>query len=259
MNLARFSSLRHISNLRHAITTRVGGVSQAPYESLNLGFHVGDDPEDVRRNREIVARELGFEAKRLVCAQQTHGSNVHVATPEDAGRGALDWDSAIPDTDALIVAHTRTPVAILVADCAPIMLVDAGRQVLSLVHAGWRGALGSVASHAVEKMREEFGCDPRDIVAGVGPCLCVGCLEVGEEVAQEAQKVDASTCIHTQGFSKPHLDLRGAILSDLARAQVLGAQVEVLAECPRCMNHKYFSHRGGGGTTGRFGIVAWWE
>ncbi len=259
LELTRFASLQNIPDLRHAITTRHGGVSAAPFDSLNLGLHVGDDSERVIENRLLVAQELGYDDQDAVWAQQVHGANAHIVTPNDRGRGDRCYKDALPSTDALICEYSDAPCWILVADCAPVLLVHPARQVLAVVHAGWRGALGQIASRTLAQMSAEFSIEASEVLAGIGPCLCVECLEVGEEVALTAEEIGASTCIVRAGFEKPHLDLRRALLDDLKRACVSEANVEVSSECPRCLNHKYFSHRGDGGPSGRFGLVAWWE
>jgi YfiH family protein len=261
MEFTYFDSLRRaldLPTLRHAITTRHGGVSAAPFSSLNLGLHVGDEDAHVVENRQRVAQVLGFDKADAVWARQVHGADSHSVTPDDRGRGASTYADAVANADALICAYSSTPVWILVADCAPVLLVHPARQVLAVVHAGWRGAIGGIASRTLARMSSEFGVEAAEVRAGIGPCLCVNCLEVGEEVAREATTAGASTCVRRGGFDKPHLDLRGALLEDLARAGVAREHVEVLSECPRCDVGKYFSHRGEGGTAGRFGLVAWW-
>lgn len=258
MEPTRFASLQNIPGLRHAITTRHGGVSAAPFDSLNLGLHVGDDDAQVLANRGRVAQALGYEERDAVWAQQVHGANASVVTPRERGRGASFYADAICDSDALICASSGVPCWILVADCAPILLVHPARQVLAVVHAGWRGALSRITSRTLARMGEEFGVEAAEVRGGIGPCLCVECLEVGEEVALEPECAGASTCIVRAGFEKPHLDLRRVLLDDLKAAGVREENVEVSGECPRCLSHKYFSHRGENGKSGRFGLVAWW-
>ena len=259
MEFTRFGSLSRVPNLRHAITTRHGGVSGAPFESLNLGLHVGDDASQVLVNRRIVAEKLGFDWADAVWAQQVHGADACSVSPDDRGRGASDYRDTLGSVDALICGYSDTPCWILVADCAPVLLVHPGVQVLATVHAGWRGALGRIGSRTLAKMAAEFGGEASEVLAGIGPCLCVECLEVGEEVGREAEDAGASTCIVRAGFEKPHLDLRRVLLDDLKAAGVREDSIEVSGECPRCASGKYFSHRGEGGKTGRFGLVAWWE
>lgn len=249
-----FDLIKEIPHLQHAITTRDGGVSQAEYSALNLAFHVGDNSADVIENRRRLANSLGYDANILVAAQQVHGVNAEIVTSEYSGRGALDWDSAILETDALITSEKQLPLLILVADCAPILIVDSTRGVLAVVHAGWRGAVGKIASQTIAKMSAEFGTIAEEIQVGIGPCLCAACFEIGVEVAREV----SSECLMS-GFEKPHLDLRALIQGDLLAAGVLPSRIETMSHCPRCENQMLFSHRGQNGQAGRFGLVAWWE
>lgn len=256
MHIRYFQSLQNIPNLRHAITTRDGGVSVGGYDSLNLGFHVGDEADAVRENRRRVAHELGFDEHDLICAQQVHGARCQSVTPEDRRRGAYNWDSALPNTDAIICEFSDTPVMILVADCAPILIVDAAHEVLAVVHAGWRGAVAGVAGNAVKLMIENYGSQQPDLRVGIGPCLCVECLEIGEEVAAGIQ---STFIVRREDWPRPHLDLRAMIVNDLTRRKVLSSHIEAWTDCPRCENSKYFSHRAQNGAAGRFGLIAWWK
>lgn len=256
MHTLQFELLQQVPGLRHAITTRAGGASNGEYSSLNLAFHVGDEDDRVQKNRKILAKALGYDASTLVAAQQVHGRTTHVVSADDAGRGALDWDSAIPESDALIVAEPRIPVMILVADCAPILLVDPVHRVLAVVHAGWRGALARIASQTLQVMARAFDTRAEELRVGIGPCLCLECLEVGEEVAAQVTSTHVS---RRASWEKPHLDLRAMIAEDLTKNGVLASRIEVMERCPRCENEIFFSHRAQNGQAGRFGLVAWWK
>jgi YfiH family protein len=256
-SILQFSSFHNIRGLRHAVTTRSGGTSTRPYASLNLGFHVSDEKNSVQQNRQIAARSLGIDAAHVVAMQQTHSTNVQMVTQAEAGRGALDWQSGIPDTDALITAKVNVPLLILVADCAPLLLADPVNRVLAVVHAGWRGAVARIASKAVLQMAQRFGSKPEDVRIGVGPCLCASCFEVGDEVVTAASEIAPHAVLHD--YEKPHLDLREVLRADLMQHRVLDTNIEIMTRCPRCENATFFSHRGESGTTGRFGLYAWWE
>ena len=250
----RFTTLG-AAPLQHAVTTRALQPRQSgPYESFNLAFHVGDDAAKVRDNRRQLAQALGFDIGRLHAAQQTHGNHAQVVDGDDGSRGALDWESAWPATDALITREAGTPLLIVVADCAPLILVDPEAQVLALVHAGWRGAVARIASGTVSAMAT-LGVSPDRIRAGIGPHLCPGCFEIGEEVAVAAGVIAPSAV--QRGETKPHLNLDAVLRADLAGAGV--RSIETMPHCPRCDNGTFFSHRAQHGTAGRFGLVAWWE
>ncbi len=251
MRLLQFPSFHDIPNFRHAITTRDGGFSGGDYASLNLGFHVGDDAATVRRNRRALAEQLGYNAETLIAAQQVHGADCVIVTQSDVGRGALDWDSALPATDAIVTAQSGLPLLILVADCAPILLVEPQARLLAVVHAGWRGARAGVASNAVRAM-QSLGAQPEKVRAGIGPCLCARNLEVGGEVAA---LFEDKTVLEARG-EKYRLDLRALVQRDLQGVGV--AQIETLDLCPKDESD-FFSHRGQNGRAGRFGIVAWWD
>lgn len=252
MRPLQFSTLSDIPNFHHAVTTREGGFSSGEFASLNLAFHIGDNAETVRRNRRALADKLGYNAERLVAAQQVHGDNCAVIASSDAGRGALDWESALPATDALITRETGVPLLILVADCAPMLLVEPDARILTLVHAGWRGAVAGIAGKTVARM-VAMGADAANIKAGIGPCLCAENLEVGGEVAA---LVEDKSALHPHG-EKYRLDLRALLRRHLEEHGV--RHIEARPECPKRDGETFFSHRGQRGTAGRFGIVAWWR
>ena len=260
MQFLQFDSLRDIAGLQHAISTRGAAENGDRFSSLNLAYHVGDDAARVSRNRRALADALNYDAEKLVAAQQVHGARVQIIVRDDAGRGALSWDDAMIATDALATREQNLPLMILVADCAPLLLVDERARVLAVVHAGWRGALGKVASEAVKTMCE-LGARSENIRAGIGPCLCEKCLEVGEEVAEEARRAmpDCENGVIEKSGEKPHLDLRALLRHDLESAAVAPRNIEAMPHCPRCDNALLFSHRAQNGVAGRFALVAWWE
>lgn len=252
MHPLQFSSFSAFPRFRHAVTTRDGGFSSGEFASLNLAFHVGDDADIVRRNRRALAAQLGYDAQNLIAARQVHGAHCAVVDSSHAGRGALDWESALPATDAIVTAQTGLALLILVADCAPILLFDPRARVLSVVHAGWRGALAGVAAGAVAAM-QQLGARATDIRAGIGPCLCARNLEVGPEVAA---LFEDKSVLQARG-EKYWLDLRAVICNDLKNAGV--SHIEVSDICPKDESATFFSHRGQNGKAGRFGIVAYME
>lgn len=198
----------------------------------------------------------GFDAKRLVAAQQVHGSHVQTVYDYDAGDGACNYEWAHPKTDALVACEKNLPVLILVADCAPILLAKPESEILAVVHAGWRGALAGIAGNAAREMAK-LGANLSKIQAGIGPCLCPKCLEIGAEVAAQVEPIDAEAI--WSGWEKPHLDLRGLIKRDLSKSGVLESNIETMNHCPKCENQLFFSHRGQNGVAGRFGLVVFWQ
>ncbi len=166
-----------------AVTTRHGGVSTGPYHSLNLGLHVGDDAASVVENRRRAAGSFGVHLGTVVFAEQVHGAAVTVVGPDDGGRGATALEGAVAATDILVTATPGVTLAILVADCVPIALVDAEARVLAAVHAGWRGTAAGAVDAALEAMGRLGAC-PERAVAFLGPAVHPDLYQVGDEVVQ---------------------------------------------------------------------------
>jgi YfiH family protein len=163
------------------VTTRAGGVSSGPYQSLNMSFGVGDDPAHVLENRRRAAAAFGARLDDLVFARQVHGTEVRVVGERDRGSGTLTQDDAIADTDALVTTAPGVVLAILTADCVPVVLHDPVAGVLACVHSGWRGTVAKVGVAAVAAMRD-LGASPDRIVAGIGPAIDPARYQVGPEV-----------------------------------------------------------------------------
>jgi polyphenol oxidase len=164
-----------------AVTARSGGVSGGPYATLNLSLSVGDDPDRVLENRRRLAAAIGARPQDFVWARQVHGAGVQVVHAGDAGRGAFGLDDAVPDADALVTREPGVVLAILTADCVPIVLHDPVAGVLACVHAGWRGTVAGVSAAALDAMRS-LGTRAADVVAGIGPAIAAAGYQVGPEV-----------------------------------------------------------------------------
>lgn len=208
------------TEVRAVVTTRHGGTSTGVYDSLNLGDHVGDDPDAVRRNRDLLAASLGVE--RITVADQQHGATCVVVTPDLVGRGhagVADSRAAFPATDALVSDVPGVALGVLVADCAPVVLWDPVRRAVGVAHAGRPGVVRGVLASAVDTMTSAFGTSPGDLVAGIGPCVGYESYEVRDA---DADQLDAVL----PGFTRPTrpghrlLDVGSAVERQLADAGV---------------------------------------
>ena len=168
------------------VTTRHGGVSAGGYATLNLSFAVGDEAANVRENRRRAAAALSADPADFVFAAQVHGNHAEVVSAADRGRGTLADGDAVGPADALVTATPGTVLAILVADCVPIILYDPAAHVLACVHAGWRGTVARTAQAAIAAMCS-LGSRPEDVIAGIGPSVAAGSYQVGQEVAAAAR------------------------------------------------------------------------
>ena len=164
-----------------AVTTRYGGVSSGPYDSLNLGLHVDDDPDLVRENRRRAAAAFGVGLEQTVFAQQVHGTGTSLVTPEHCGRGSLDQTDALRGSDIVVTTAPGPVLVMLVADCVPLLLVDPEAKVLALVHAGWRGTAAGAVGVALEAMATQ-GARPGRTAAFLGPAIAPLRYQVGPEV-----------------------------------------------------------------------------
>jgi len=177
-----------------AVTPRHGGASQAPYDTLNLALHVGDDPETVVANRARAAAAFGVPLEDLVFARQVHGARTRLIRPGDRGRGTLSEDDAVPDTDILVTGTPGVTLAILVADCVPLALIDPEAHVLAAVHAGWRGTAGGAVQSALGAMQRR-GAEPGRVRAFLGPAVQPDLYQVSEEVTQALRQAVHPTAL----------------------------------------------------------------
>jgi len=214
------------SGVQAAVTARSGGVSAGPYASLNLSLSVGDDPVNVLENRRRLAAGFGASLADFVFAGQVHGAGVRVVGEADRGSGAFALDNAIPATDALVTSAPGVVLAILTADCVPIVLHDPVAGVLACVHAGWRGTVARVCAAAVAAMRD-LGSRPADIIAGIGPAIAPARYQVGPDVYQAVTQAFGSSPFICPDSVPDHwrLDLWAANRFALTEAGVPAAQI----------------------------------
>jgi YfiH family protein len=233
-----------IASARYALTDRYGGVSRPPYDTLDLGDHVGDDPAAVSENRRLLALELGLDPTDLVFMQQVHGAEVAVLDR------APEPGEAPPVADALVTTRPGLGLVVLVADCVPVLLAARRSDVVAVAHAGRRGVVAGVVGATVSTMRD-LGARADRMVAVVGPAVCGSCYEVPSEMADEVVAVVPSARATTRRGT-PGLDLRAGVV-----AQLLAAGVETVEADPWCTaeSRDLYSHRRDG-VTGRFaGVV----
>ena len=245
--LYRFEGLNGDGGIVHAVLTRIGGVSQSPYDTLNLCRSDGEDPAAVEENLRRVLVALGLAPGRFVRPYQVHGARVGVVERSDLG-------SVFPDTDALVTAQPSVPLLMCFGDCAPVLFFDRMRRAVGIAHAGWRGLVAGSVLATVHALTKDLGCDPADIWAGIGPTIGPCCYAVGPEVvtAVEAACPPGADVVH-RANGRTYLDLPGAVQAQLRAAGV--GQIEDAGMCTACHVDEFFSHRAERGRTGRFGVV----
>lgn len=219
----------------------------------DISFLGNEEPGRVVANRRDLAMNIGFDLDRLVVGNQVHGSEVTVVTGKDAGRGACDNESRLPDTDALVTNEANICLMILTADCVPVLLFDPKRRAIAAVHAGWRGTDAGIVGKTVRLLQECYGSDPRDILAGIGPAIGKCCFEVGEEVANVFRDRYMDQVENGKQSGKFQVDLKGINYLQLLEAGVEAGNIERSDICTVCRSHDFFSFRHMGVAAGRFG------
>jgi YfiH family protein len=236
-----------------AFTGRAGGTSAAPYATLNLALRVGDDPRRALANRRRVATVLGLAGLPWALARQVHSATVLRVEGRRLGQGPPEGKPTLGDGDGLVTADPGVVLAVLTADCAPVLLADPAAGVVGAVHAGWRGLAAGVVEAGVAAMAE-LGADPGASVGLVGPAVGGCCYEVGADV-RDAVGARYPAALATTRDGRPALDPAAGAAQALTRAGV--TDVRVAGECTVDLQERFFSHRRDHGRTGRqAGLIA---
>ena len=232
-------------------TDRNGGCSPPPFDTLNLSYRAGDDDANVDKNRRIVAAEVGIEPERFIYLEQVHGSDVRKVDPSDLGEPGIKRYEAFADTDGVYTSLRQVLLAVLTADCIPLALASASRGVVAMLHAGWRGTIGNIAAEALKGMKKEFGVEPRELHAVMGPGISPCCYRVDEGRARvfvERYGERSEVVLSQEDFS---LDLFQANRINLLEAGLNKENIYKVGGCT-CCERGYFSFRREG-PTGRQG------
>jgi hypothetical protein len=235
---------------RHGFTTRAGGVSAAPFDSLNMGGKWGDTRDNVAENRRRVLATAGTAS--LFVATQVHGNAVcRVRDGDDPVAVAAQ------QADAVVTDLPDVVVAVFVADCVPLVMADVRTGACAAVHAGWRGVVGGIAGATLGALAAEFGTAPGDVRVAMGPCIGVCCFEVGPEVVARFEATfpgarSAGIVIDGASQERPHVDLRRALRTQLEAAGVPPGFIGAETACTRCdAAGRFFSYRRDAGRTGQ--------
>lgn len=247
-----YNALEKIPWITHGFSTRAGGVSEGCLSSMNLGYGRNDAEENVIRNHEIIAEAIGFDAHNIVASRQTHTTNVRVVSKEDCGKGVYkerDYD----DVDGMITNEKNIVLATYFADCVPLYIVDIKNKAIGLSHSGWRGTVGKIGQVTLEKMNEQYGTKPEDIVVCIGPSICQNCYEVSLDVAEEFMEAfpnHKEEILKDEDNDKFLLDLWECNRIIFEEAGVLPENINLPDLCTCCNSEFLFSHRATNGKRG---------
>lgn len=230
--------------IAHGFSTRMGGVSEGMWAGLNLGVSRGDDPDHVRENYRRFLAATGAREGCLAMANQVHGTTVRVVTSadwKDDPYGKVNFEA-----DGLMTATPGVALLVFTSDCIPVLLYDPVRRVIAAVHSGWRGTADGIVTRAVERMEDVYGCNPRDVLAAVGPGICASCFETHEDVPNAMMAAMGTSVLqHVQikDNGKFAVDLKGICAYRLEEAGLDPAHIAVSDQCTACEPEKYWSYR----------------
>lgn len=233
--------------VNHGFSTRFGGVSKGCYATMNISTTRGDDPAAVAENCRRMAKALGVEVEDFTYTQQTHTTNVVVVKAEDKGKRFAETDGMITNVPGICLVT-------FYADCVPLYFVDPVKKVIGLSHSGWRGTVGKIGKVTVEKMTAEYDCDPKDILAAIGPSICQNCYEVSEDVIERfKENFDEhlwQDLFYQKENGKYQLDLWEANHQIFLEAGIKEEHIAVTNVCTHCNPEVLFSHRTTGNARG---------
>ena len=252
-----------IPGLVAGFSTKIGGKSTGDFDSLNTGFHVNDRLEDVIANRQKLGGLLGLPAEAWIGACQTHGNRIACVTRLDSGKGALSYDSSLPDTDGLYTEEKGILLTLCYADCVPLYFLSKKYERVGTAHAGWKGTVLGIGANLVERWKED-GIEPKEIEAVIGPSICENCYKVDSRVIDRARQWISD--LHPLPFSPVageagqfHLSLQKLNKLILMRSGIPPENIRLTKWCTSC-SAEFFSHRRDKGKTGRMlGFIGWKE
>lgn len=251
-----YPAFEEMPEIVHGFSTRLGGVSEGIYSSMNLSFARGDKEEAVKENYRRIAAAIGFEMESIVTSDQTHTANVRRITEEDRGNG-ITKPRPYKDVDGMITNVPGIVLATFYADCVPLYFVDPVHKAIGLSHSGWRGTVAKIGKATVEKMREEYGTKPEELYAAVGPSICQDCYEVSEDVAEEFRHAFCpehwGALFYKKENGKYQLNLWEANRIVFLEAGIPEDHISMPNLCTCCNPEFLFSHRASKGKRGNLG------
>lgn len=248
-----FPALEETGIVAHAFSTRLGGVSEGKFATMNFTFTRGDKPEHVMENYRRMAAALEVDMDRMVLSWQTHTTNVRKAVAEDAGKG-MGKERDYQDVDGLITNVPGLTLVTFYADCVPLYLVDPVNRAIGLSHSGWRGTVNRIGQVTIDAMGREYGTTPGDLIVCIGPSICQDCFEVGGEVIREFRAAFDSRywaeLSYKKGSGKHQLNLWRANQIIFEEAGVRRENIHTTDICTHCNPELLFSHRTAGNERG---------
>ncbi len=250
----KIESFEKTGLVSHMFTTKHGGVSKGPYESMNLRLSSGDSIDNIMKNYQIIADELSCDLVNFVLSKQVHKTDIIKVTNKHKGNG-LVRENEFQSADALVTNEKGIPLCTFYADCIPIYLLDTKKEVLALVHSGWRGTVNNISGKTVKFMEDNYCSNPENIIAAIGPSVRQENFEVGFEVSDEFVNAGYQEFIDNTK-QKPHIDLQGVVKHQLIGAGIKETSITDSGLCTVKNSDIFFSHRVMGDQRGTMAAIA---
>ena len=252
-----FPLLDKLSCVKHAFTTRLGGVSKGIYESMNMSFSNGDERDCVLENYRRICNYINIDINKITLSHQTHTNNVRIITKDDVGKGIFK-ERDYENVDGLITNIKGVALVTQYADCTPLLFCDPKKEVVATSHAGWRGTASEIGRITVEKMQKHFGCNPSDIIAAIGPSICKNCYEVDDPVYIPISNIpylDKDKVFKKKNNGRYMLDLWETNKQILINAGIKEEHIDVTDLCTNCNPNIFHSHRFTNGKRGNLAAI----
>jgi len=240
----------------HGFTTRVGGISPKPYNTLNLGLKTGDEIDNILDNFNTVSKIFNVSLEKMVLSDQVHGTTIKIVTEDDGGKGLtkpLDYK----EIDGLVTNIKGLMLFTFYADCVPLFFLDKVKKVVGVAHAGWRGTVQKIGEKMIDTMKNVYSSNPEDILVGIGPSIGSCCYSVKYDVYQKFSEILSSVdeILVKNSLDTWKLDLWEANKKILEENGILSRNITISRLCTSCNNHKFFSYRKEKGNTGRMAAL----
>lgn len=237
--------------VNHCFSTRIGGISEHPFNTLNLGVNTKDAIENIEGNYSIICNEIGIDKDKLVLCNQVHKDNILVLTEENS------YPFTAIEIDAIITNVPNIPLVTSYADCVPIFMLDPIKKAIGLSHAGWRGTVKKIGKKTIDLMVKNYNSNPEDILIGIGPSIGQCCYEVDESTISMFKNsfYSIDSFVLKQKNNKFLLNLWEANKVTLIEAGIKDKNISLSGICTSCNNNIFFSYRGDNGNTGRMAAI----
>lgn len=250
----KYVSFKHFEEtglVKHGFTTRLGGVSQGVYSTLNPGLTTSDDIQNIEKNRTIISEAIGFKLSESI--ELEHGNKVHIVREKSDNTGNVI-------ADAVITNLINEPLVILYADCVPVFILDPVTPAIGLIHAGWRGTFSNIVTETVKAMKQEFNTDPSCYLAGIAPSIGKCCFEIGEDVAEQfiasfGDREEFRPYLSKETNNKYYADLWSINKQLLLQSGLSDCNILIAGLCTSCKKDLFFSYRRDKRNTGRMAAV----